>query len=230
MSFTVSSELESSAGFQSDRSKKPISTGWLFAIYAGISMLITYATFHALPMYDILSREFGQQMDYDRIQSILSLQKDLELLQYPIAALMLLIKTSLIALCLYVGTIFFNQNITFGTLFRYSLLAQVVFFVQGTVKLVFFMTTPDLTLETLQFFGPLSIGAFFQFTESETWLAFLLNSLNLFQLAFWFLLAYLLKDQLKRTLSRSLEFVMSTYVIGWLLWTLFITFLNLNMM
>ncbi len=56
-----------------------------------------------------------------------------------------------------------------------------------------------------------------------------LQLVNLFEIAYWLLLADLLKKIINRPFWKSFEFVLSTYGVGLLIWTVFVVFLTLNL-
>ncbi len=142
----------------------------------------------------------------------------------------LLIKTSLITVVLYTGVFFLDIKIGFKKLFHIVLQAEFVFLFAVFVKFYWiYVFMSDVSLKTISFFQPLSIINFFSIGEIPKWLVYPMQLVNLFEIGYWLLLAYLLEKIIKKSFWKSFEFVLSTYGIGLLIWAVFVVFLTLNL-
>lgn len=152
-----------------------------------------------------------------------------EWLSYVIIVLSIIVKISIITLGLYTGVILSSLKVKFISLIRIVSQAEFLFLFAASIKLYliyFFMDNYSLT--SIGYFQPLSIINFFESSETEPWLVYPLRLVNLFELGYWLLLSYLLMDILEKTFWKSLEFVLSTYVVGLIIWVVFVVFLTLN--
>lgn len=211
---------------------KPIklSNNALILFYVISLSLVSIASKNVLPFNEILLNSLSEQLSADRIQNFISTQKKWEWLTYIIFPLLLLFKWLLTSIAMYTGTIFFEFKATFKELFRIVLLSEIVFLVLALVKFLWFFIYKDhLTLEYVQFFQPLSLSNLFNVGELEPWFIYPVQSFNLFELSYWFSLAFLLSKKLDMPFWKSFDFVLSTYVIGFLIWLVFVSFFILNL-
>jgi len=81
----------------------------------------------------------------------------------------------------------------------------------------------------VQYFKPLSLLNFFEASEIEDWLIFPLQSLNLFEIAYMFVLAIGIKGILKKEYAEALNFTIPVYGSALVTWIVFITFLSINL-
>jgi hypothetical protein len=107
-------------------------------------------------------------------------------------------------------------------------LADSVFLIPSFIKVVWFSFQPDYTLEDLQYFMPGSLLNLFNPKEIEPWLVYPLQSINIWEVAFWFALAYELKEYFEDNFASSFGTVMASYGSGLVIWIVFVVFLTLN--
>lgn len=144
-------------------------------------------------------------------------------------SLSILIKTSIITLVIYTGVILSSLNIGLRRIFRVVVQAEFIFLLMGFVRFFwFYLFQSDINFTSLGFFQPLSIINFFSPNDDLTYLVYPLQLINLFELAYWFILAYLLRNLLKKSFWKSFEFVLNTYGVALVIWVVFVTFLTLN--
>ncbi|MBV2195316.1 MAG: hypothetical protein KUL78_02275 [Flavobacterium sp.] len=155
---------------------------------------------------------------------------------YSIIPIFLLIKISIIASILYIGTFFYSKaKVTFKQLFNAVVKAEFVFLGVGVLKIVwFYFFQTNYTLEDLQYFYPLSALNIVGYKGLETWFIYPLQMLNLFELAYWLLLSYFIgklafteKDKGK-PMDLGFKIVASSYGSALLLWVVVVMFFTLN--
>ena len=96
-----------------------------------------------------------------------------------------------------------------------------------TTWFYFFQT--DFTLEDLQYFYPLSALNIIGYQGLEPWYIYPFQVINLFEVAYWFILSYLIGKELNETTEKGLSIVASSYGVGLLIWVVGVMFLTLNM-
>ena len=155
---------------------------------------------------------------------------------YSIIPIFLLIKISIIASILYIGTFFYSKaKVTFKQLFNAVVKAEFVFLGVGVLKIVwFYFFLTSYTLVDLQYFFPLSALNIVGYKGLDAWFIYPLQVLNLFELAYWLLLAYFIgkmafteKDKGK-PMDLGFKIVASSYGSALLLWVVVVMFFTLN--
>jgi len=203
---------------------------WVFFLLYGVFfMLISLAIKNFLPFEEMIFNSLSEQLSVKRVNEFITIQKKWEWIGYLVIPVLLLLKWVLTTLSIYIGTVFFDLKASFKKLFHIVMISEIVFLIPALVKFIWLYIHKDnLTLEYLQHFQPLALVNLFEYGELEPWLIYPLQAFNLFELAYWFLLAFLLKNETQKPFWRSFEFVLSTYGLGLLIWIVFVAFLTLN--
>jgi len=200
-----------------------------FIILCFLSILIIYISKQIIPIENLYYKSLGEQLSAERIKHILSVSEKRTWLSYVVTPLALTIKFSLVALVLNIGAVLYNFKIGFKKLFGIVLLAEPIFILSSLTKLLWlYFNSHNLTLEYISFFYPLSLTNLFLVNEVPKWLIYPFQIINLFEISYWFILAYLLKDIIKKPFWKSFEFVLSTYGVGLFIWVVCVIFLTLT--
>lgn len=206
-----------------------IKTIYWFAIIS-----ILYVAFVLVGNYVLISDEMyfdllGEQLAYDRIVELIETRNEWKWIGYIILPLFLLLKFFLVASCLTSGALVSGISTTFKDLFRISMLAEFIFFVPSIIKIFWFgVFHIDYTLQDLQFFSPLSVLSLVNRESVEAWLLYPLQLLNVFELAYWLVLAYGLYQLTGERYSKMIGLVAASYGTGLLLWVVFVVFLTIS--
>lgn len=202
----------------------------LFGILCLLVILITYLTSNMLISDELYFTHFGEQMTFEQINSLLDFQYKNQWISYMIIPVVYLIKFMLVAIVLLTGSIFYNIKITFKKLFQIALVAEFLFFVPSFIKLVWFLlVNTDYELIDLQSFYPLSLLNLTNVGSLPQWLLYPLQLVNVFEIIYWFLLAYGISLVARERLTKMLGLVASSYGVGLFVWVIFITFLTINL-
>jgi len=172
---------------------------------------------------------FSNQFSYDRIEDIIVQSKQWQWLSYIAIPVILIVKLSLITTCLGLGFFFTSNRFDFKVFFNIAVFAELIFLFPILIKLLWFLfVKTDYDLNDLTLFYPLSA---LNLVDTETlpryWLA-PLQTLNLFEFAYWFLLAYGVADATGFSFKRSFGLVMSSYGVGLILWVVLVMFLTVT--
>ena len=142
------------------------------------------------------------------------------------------LKITLVAACLSIGLYFVVNTFRFKTLFGVALMAEFVFLVPSVLKIIWFaFFQTDYTLTDLQLFYPLSALSIFDASviqKSQAWLLYPLQTLNVFELAYWLLLAKGVSEVIRKDFTKSFELVMASYGTGLVLWIVTVMFLTVT--
>lgn len=201
-----------------------------------INILLGYLYITILPVNDLLYQSYSEKLTTAQIEKIFALQEKWQWISYTTVPILLLIKVTVIASILYVGTFFYSKTkITFKQLFSVVVKAELVFLGVGVLKIVwFYFFQTNYTLEDLQYFYPLSALNIVGYNGLEAWFIYPFQVLNLFELAYWLILAYFIgklafttKDKGK-PMDLGLKIVASSYGSALLLWVVVVMFFTLN--
>ena len=207
----------------------------LFFLILG-NILVLLLTAFLTNFEGVLFENLEQKISTEQIQQILNFKEKWQWLSYTIIPIILFIKTTLVASVLYIGTFFFSKTkVTFKQLFNAVVKAEFVFLGVGVLKIIwFYFFQTNYTLEDLQYFYPLSALNIVGYKGLDTWFIYPLQVLNLFELAYWLLLAYFIgklafteKDKGK-PMDLGFKIVASSYGSALLLWVVVVMFFTLN--
>lgn len=173
-----------------------------------------------------------EQLTYDQIEEVLNFQKKWEWVGYIIIPIIILIRSSLVGFCLSIGMFLYNMdhNYKFKQFLKITLIGEFVLALVIIFKLgYFYFIKTDYTLQDLQQYYPLSYINFIDITKIEPWLIYPLQTINLFEVAYFFALAFGLWKLLKNKFSQSFEIAAVSYGSGLVIWLGLVMFFTLNM-
>jgi hypothetical protein len=179
---------------------------------------------------DLLYNSLAKQLTNQQVYDFFEFQNKWQWLGYLIIPLIVLIKTSLLASILYIGTFLLSKKpITFKQLWSFVITAEFVFLLVPLFKIIwFYFFQTNYNLEDIQYFYPLSALNIVGYKGLEPWLIYPFQVLNLFELAYWLILAYFIGKITETNMDRGLKIVASSYGSALLLWIVVIMFFTLN--
>ena len=193
------------------------------------SILLTYAGKTFLISEDLYFQFFGDQLSYERITQIISIQEKWEWTSYVFVPVYYVVKIFLVSICIYIGAIIIAVDISFKKICQMALLAEAVFLVPGIFKLFWFIfVQTDYTLSDIQMFYPLSLLNFFDPDSLDVWLIYPLQLINIFEVIYLLILAYGLFLATQSSYSRMLSLIVCTYGTGLFIWTIAVMFLTVS--
>lgn len=181
---------------------------------------------------ELILNSNSEQLATEKIEELFKNQKKWIWVGYLTVPLLILIRTSLVTFCLSIGLFFYDieSKIKFKQLFNVSILGEfVLVFVIFSRIIYFYFIKTDYTLDKLLQFYPLSYTNFLDLSKIEPWLIYPLQTINLFEIGYFFVLVYGLHKLLKNKYSKSFEIVAVSYGSGLLIWIGLVMFLTLNM-
>ena len=192
-------------------------------------LIVNFALEKTLVSDDLVYEFLIGQLSYDRITKMLDEGKNWSWVSYVIFPLTLLLKFFLIMICFSVGGLFISAENSSKRFFSAIVNTDFVFIAPLAIKLLWFnFYQTDYSLKDLQYFSPLSVFSLFNPKEIDPWLVYPLQLLNVFELLYWFVLAYQLKEVIGKSLTGSIGFVAGTYGVGLLIWVVLVMFLVVN--
>ena len=182
-----------------------------------------------LGIEQMVHNSLAEQLTAEQLERVIKTQNLWGWIGYLILPLLLYLQILLVATALSIGIFLFEYDIKFNQVFNIVVRAQYVFLLPMIFQFVwFYFIRTDFTLEELQSFSPLSLGSIFGFEHFERWLIYPLQVINLFEVAYWFILAFLLAKALQITKSKAFTMVASSYGVGLVIWVAGVMFLILN--
>jgi hypothetical protein len=201
-----------------------------FILLCLVSVIIQWTSNFILLTEDVYYEVLQNQISLEKIDELISGNQKWGWLIYTFIPIFLFLKISLVVGSLFIGTSIQRNTISMRPIFKIVILSEFIFLLLPIIKLVWFSVfNTDYNLNDLQLFSPLSIFSLTSQNLVESWLVYPLCLLNLFELAYWCILAWQLKDILNRDFVGSLGFVAKTYGVGLLLWVIFVMFLTVSL-
>jgi hypothetical protein len=202
----------------------------LFVFLCLTLFLINYLSANLILNDEIYFSYFAEQLSYNQIQSYLDKQLKYQWISYLVIPLIYLIKFVIVSLILLTGAIFYNIEISFKKLFQIALIAEFLFVIPSLIKLFWFLfIQTDFDLIDLQTFYPLSLLNLIDAESIPQWSLYPLQLLNVFEVFYWFILAYGLTLATQEKWQKMLGLVASSYGVGLFVWVVFITFITINL-
>ncbi|WP_452600663.1 hypothetical protein [Pontimicrobium sp. MEBiC06410] len=202
----------------------------LFIVLVVFTIAIGYGSKTLLDTDTLLLNSLAEQLTQEQLEQTLNQQSKWLWVGYAIIPILLLLKISLIAAIIDAGCFFFDKTIKYKTVFNMVVKAEFVFLLVIVFKTVwFYVFQQDYGLNDLQNFYPLSALNITGYNGLETWFIYPFQVLNLFEIAYWFILAYLLGKKLHIKTEKSLNIIASSYGVSLVIWVVGVMFLTLNM-
>lgn len=199
----------------------------IISIFLIISGLVTKSL---LNLDNLILDNLSTSITRNQLIEYLDFKKKWQWLSFAIIPILLLIKTTVVASILYIGTFFYSKaKVTFKNLWQIAVKAEFIFLGVGILKIIwFYFFQTNYTLEDIQYFYPLSALNIFDYKELEPWLIYPLQTLNVFELAYIIILSYQIGTLTLTNPDTGLKIVASSYIPALLLWVTIIMFFTLN--
>lgn len=195
-----------------------------------VGLSLAFAWQYLLISDELYVNAFAEQMTFEQIQGVLDQSHRWSWLGYAILPVFNLLKFTLIAACLSLGYYFAADRWVFKPFFRLAIRAELVLLLPMLIKLLWFVfVRTDYSLSDLQFFYPLSLLNLTNPSELAPWLLYPTQLANLFELAYWFVLAYGVAQAIDVPMPRAFGLVAASYGTGLLVWVAFVMFLTVSL-
>ena len=110
-----------------------------FIILFSLMLLLSYFSVIVLPINDLLYQSYSEKLTTVQIEKVFAFQEKWRWISYALVPLLLLLKISLIASVLYIGTFFYSKvKVTFKQLFDAVIKAEFVFLLVSILKIIWF--------------------------------------------------------------------------------------------
>ena len=193
-------------------------------------IILTYLNTKLLKIDELVLNSLAENLAQNQINETITFKEKWQWLSYALIPILLLIKISIISAILDLGCFFFGKKIKYKKLFNIVVKAEFIFLLVIVFKTAwFYFFQTDYSLEDLQYFYPLSALNLIGYEGLQPWFIYPFQVLNLFELAYWFILAYLIGKEINDTKStKGLQIVASSYGVSLLIWVVGVMFFTLN--
>jgi hypothetical protein len=166
----------------------------------------------------------GSQMTDRQFDDYLEFVHKWQWVSYLFIPLVLLLRISFAWICLKAGS-FISEQFTDAAFWKIAMQAEIVFAVGAVAGLLYTEFFVDVeTMEQLSV-NPFSLQVFVS-DSLPKWSNYFFNTINVFELGYVLVLAYLIAEESKSKVLPSLKFVASTYLPGLALWVLLVSYLS----
>lgn len=201
----------------------------LFPLLVSIVWVVIYLTKYLLVSDTLYYNSLIEQLSFEQISTIIEQGEKWQWVSYALVPVILIIKITFVSICLSIGVYVVHNNFNFKEIFGTVLQAEFIFIIPSFLKVIWFSFFEiHYTIADMQLFYPFSLLNIFDPLSIETWLVYPLQTLNIFELIYWFLLAQGLTRIINRNLTKSFEVVIAGYGTGLTLWVVIIMFLTVT--
>jgi len=195
-----------------------------------ISIITSLISKYILNTEELIVNTLMEYFSLKEIEDELVVQRNWQWLTYGFITVLTLIKVTIIASILDIGCFFFGKQIKYKKLFNIVVKAEFFFLLVIIFKTAwFYFFQTDYNLEDLQYFYPLSALNIVGYEGLQPWFIYPLQVFNLFELAYWVILAYLIDKELNENTVKGMSIVASSYGVSLLIWVVGVMFFTLNM-
>jgi hypothetical protein len=131
-------------------------------------------------------------------------------------------KFTVIAFVVWIGCFMFGYRVTYTQCWGVVIGAEYIFLIPEILKILWFMfVQSDPTLNDISAFYPLSLMHFFDYYNMDKRWAYPLRALNLFEVAYWFLLVEGIQHYAQKDKRYIWIIVSCSYILLFFLWLVF---------
>ncbi|MFC0513125.1 hypothetical protein ACFFGT_02900 [Mucilaginibacter angelicae] len=156
----------------------------------------------------------------------LSIYQALQKWVYFSSVVYLLMKISVIALIIHTALFMHNEEVSFRSVLKITILAEFIFLIPAAIKILSFHYTFEHG-NLLDWHRYYILSALSLFNNAPADWFYALQTFNLFEVAYWFLLALGISKISELNYDESLKLVALSYIPGLLVWIAAVTFFSL---
>mgnify|MGYP004453431945 FL=1 len=203
----------------------------LFVILCLLTFIASEATKYIFDLNTLIYNSLIEKLSIEKADEIFNNARKWQLLGYVFIPLFLFLKTQLIAGILGMGSMFYSKVLPHKKLWGIVLKAEFIFILLAFIKIAWlFFSGTDFDIDTIENFQPLSVLSLIGYESVDLWYRYPLKVINLFEILYCIVLAFLIDRLLKEKNKNSgILIVTSSYAPTLLLWIAGVMFLTLNL-
>lgn len=199
----------------------------LFALYCIIYLSLFYFNNDVIFTNDFFARVLSGNFSPEKIASLVEQKRKLEWISYLAFPILLVIKITFPAFCIYSISFLQEINIKWKQVMRIVLISEFVFVLPAIIHSAYFTVHPPRNIHDATSFAPLSMAQLLG-ESLPAYLHYAAQTMNVFELCYCILLAKGMQFYTGKSVWFSFGLVMKSYVPMLILWIAFITFINIQ--
>lgn len=171
---------------------------------------------------------WGSQLSEDRLTAAIDMHHQYQWVIYLIQPLTLLLKWLILSGTIFTGLFLLNKQVAFKNCFKIIMLAEFVPLTAELAKVFCFLLNKPETIQDIQTFYPLSLTQLLNAKQLPVYLVYPLQQFNLFEVAYWLLIAAGISVHINKPLGDGIKVTASSYGIALSVWVLCVVFMQLQ--
>jgi hypothetical protein len=197
----------------------------IFGLICILSLLISYMTNDILFSSKAMYNYFGDRLDADRIDSLISRSKSLNKYIYILLPLIMFIKVSIITLFIYASLYYFDFKTDLAKCFTVSLLCEVVPLIEKLLIVLILLFSDQQPQATIERLADYSIAGVFDKATITPYVYSFLQNFNLTQAIYIGALVYFSAEVHNRSFRTIFRPILASYIPLFLIYSLFASFI-----
>lgn len=195
----------------------------LFLLYVSVMLVITFLQQEFVLLPELQNLDIVG--DETKVQLLKRYQR-IRWLSFVLVPVLLLLRLSLVTLCLFIGGFFFAEmsGTRFGAWWGVATVSQAVMLSYSVILCIVNVTAgANKAMELTTYSSLLFLGR----ESMEQWGRLPLSAVNIFEILYWIVMSLLVGRLCDTKFGKSFKFVMSTYGVGYLFYIALLMFLML---
>ncbi|NOU18626.1 MAG: hypothetical protein HOO91_13805 [Bacteroidales bacterium] len=168
---------------------------------------------------------YGGKFNADEAHKILQLDKSWGFIKFLFIPITLFIRISFVVLCFYIGLYLAEIRVSMRELYKVVIVAEFTFILFTIIRTILVFNHSFTSFEELGGYSPFRFISTVKLNSYPDWIKIPMGILNSIEFLYWLVLSFLLAKLMKWNFLKSLSFVLKTYVLGLLVWILFVVFI-----
>jgi len=208
----------------------------LFVVFIVLSIstiILSYLHNSYLNLEDLQIQKTTKTLTKSQLEKILEQDKESVYVNFAVITFSVLLKVFAVTFVLFIGSFLYNAKITFIRLFNLVIKLEFIFLLPIIYEIIYFkFINTGYTLDEVGNFYPLSALNIIGYKNLEQYFIYPFQILNLFELAYIFLLSYYVGKLTFTTKDKPMDFglkiLVSSYVPALFLWVAIVMFFTLS--
>ena len=196
-----------------------------------IFLFFSYFITNALQSDAFIRSSLSGQYSNEMITNYLESRERWAWLGYLAIPLLILLRTSLIAFLMQMAVFFIDNedDTAYGKFWSVTLSAEWVTIILVAFRFVYFSAIKtDYTFDEIQSYVPGALTNVYDVSQLDTWMAYPFNLVSIWELLYWLVLIFGIKEIMKTSFIKSLGIVLASYGVGLLIWVGFVMYMLLT--
>jgi len=200
---------------------------YLFIAIAGI-YIINAVIIRFFYVEDIFFfNTYGGKFNSENVKEIIELDKNWGFIKFLFIPIILFFRISFVVICFYIGLFLLEIKVSIRELYKIVILAELTFLIFTLIRTILVFNHDFTSFDELESFAPFRFIPFAKLASYPDWVKIPMSVLNSIEVLYWLVLSFLLTKFMSWSFLKSILFVLKTYVVGLLIWILFLVFIVL---